>query len=334
VHVEARAKNFNEAVGVQDTIAALLPAGARVVLNAVNPAGSAVQGVMSIFGLDASIRTFAPLLPKSWAVATGDRTLTIDTHPPNLLGKWQGTFEFDSGFGTTLTCLPDEPLCAHLTVTAEPNGLRLAYCNDTEIPCTGSAAGAQCSLLFGGVVAPGGFVGVGFDNNPPCCVGCIGQDRVYGCTITATVTTDRHGQQTLEAMFPGGVTFCSSDPTDAGVTHLKLCRPKPCPVPGPPWRARSHARLPTGRRGRSAARNLVGRDRIARVGDTWGRDHRGTPPAQHIAAWGVRCISRPGWVRHYCSRRRAPPPRRPRPPARHARTAVSRAAWRNRSAAG
>jgi hypothetical protein len=87
-------------------------------------------------------------------------------------------------------------------------------------------------LLFDASVTPGGFVGIGFDNNPPCCVGCIGQARDYGCTMTATVTTDRHGQQTLEATFPGVALSCPPEPTNGRTTtHLKLCRPKPCAVP-------------------------------------------------------------------------------------------------------
>jgi hypothetical protein len=128
-------------------------------------------------------------------------------------------------------CQSNDPLCARLTVQSGPNGLRIAYCNGSETFCSASAATQQCSLLFDGNAAPGGFTAVGVDNNPPCCIGCLGQNRVYGCRLTATVTIDSHGQQTLEGTFPGSVTFCPSDPAGQGVTHFKMCRPKPCAVP-------------------------------------------------------------------------------------------------------
>ena len=111
-----------------------------------------------------------------------------------------------------------------------PGGLRIAWCNGIESQCGGSAASQQCALLFDGHATAAGLTGVGFDNNFPCCVGCIGQSRVYGCQINATVTVNGK-QQTLEGTFGGTVTFCPSDANGTVLTHFKVCRPKPCAVP-------------------------------------------------------------------------------------------------------
>ncbi len=231
VKVEAHAKNVAEVVNVQGAIAALLPAGARVVIRSIASAGKAKRAVMSIFGLAGSVRGLAAGLPTSWAVSTSDRTLTVDTHPANVLGEWQGTMEITSISGFVLGCPPSDPLCARLTVQSGPNGLRIAYCNGVETFCSTSAATQQCSLLFDGAPAPGGFAATGVNNNPPCCIGCVGQQRVYGCQLTATLTVNG-SQQTLEGSFPGSVTFCPSAPTpDDVVTHFRVCRPKPCAVP-------------------------------------------------------------------------------------------------------
>jgi len=227
VRVAAHAKNLAEIVSVRDTIAALLPAGGRVAIHRITTAGSGMDAVMSIFGFDGSVRALAPGLPTSWAVSTSDRTLTIDTHPPNVFGEWQGTMEITSDSGPPSGCRTDDPLCAKLTVQSGPNGLRIAYCDSCG---SFSAAAAPCSLLFDGNTTTGGFTATGVDNNPPCCIGCVGQQRVYGCMLTATVTVDRHGQQTLEGTLPGDVTFCPPDPRGF-VTHIKMCRPKPCAVP-------------------------------------------------------------------------------------------------------
>ena len=231
VKVTARAKNLAEIVSVRDIIAARLPAGARVAIHRIATVGSAKEAIMSIYGLDGSTRAFAPGLPTSWAVATGDRTLAIDTHPANIFGEWRGTFEIPFESGPPFGCPVNDPLCARLTVQSAPNGLRIAYCNGRETFCSASAATQQCALLFDGNAAPGGFSAIGVNNNAPCCIGCLGQDRAYGCRLDATVTTDGRGQQTLVGTFPGSVTFCPSAPGTAGVTHIKMCRPKPCAVP-------------------------------------------------------------------------------------------------------
>lgn len=232
VRVDARVKNIGEVVLLRDTLAALVPPGVRVPVHRFGTlAGGGMDATLGLFDLEKSVRAFAAQLPGSWAVSTRDRVLEVNTHPANVLGEWRGTFSEDSG-GFHLGCPPEDPLCARLTVQSTPSGLRVAYCNGVETQCDASAASMQCALLFAGNPTPTGFSVLGVDNNPPCCIGCPGQQRVYGCELDATVTADSHGQQTLTAAFHGAVTFCPVDPASfPAVQQLTMCRPKPCRVP-------------------------------------------------------------------------------------------------------
>lgn len=232
VKVEARVKNGAEVVLVRDTLAALVPPEVQVPIHRFGPLpGGGTDATLGLFDLETSVKAFAKNLPASWAVSTRDRVLQVNTHPANVLGEWRGTFSEDSE-GFHLGCPPEDPLCARLTVESTPSGLRVAYCNGVETQCDTAAASAPCALLFAGNPTAAGFSVLGVDNNPPCCIGCVGQQRVYGCELDATVTSDSHGQQTLTAAFPGAVTFCPVDPASfPAVQQLRMCRPKPCRVP-------------------------------------------------------------------------------------------------------
>jgi hypothetical protein len=151
----------------------------------------------------------------------------------NFLGEWQGEIETESG-GQTVNACGNEPHCARLTVQPTDTGLRVGYCNSVESQCAGSALAQTCALLLDATPTGNGFTGVGVNNNPPCCIGCVGQNRVYGCAITATHTIDAFGQETLTGTLGGGVTFCPPEGTADVVTHFTFCRPNPCPVAPPP----------------------------------------------------------------------------------------------------
>jgi hypothetical protein len=182
-----------------------------------------------------SVATVAGLLPAEWTKTTTDRTIdlvvpsptttTTTTLPPSMLGDWSGQATIlpaGGGGGSTHD--------AGLTVQTEGDHLRIWFCNSVESFCDGSAMTQQCALQFTATASGLSFTGTGVDNNPPCCIGCVGQNRVYGCPINATLSGSANGQQTLEGDFGGSVTFCPSA-SPVVTTHFKFCRPNPCPVP-------------------------------------------------------------------------------------------------------
>lgn len=233
-------------VGVRDTLRSLTGGGNRVLLTAVQrtPNGQYV-GIIAILSVEErSTQTLTALLPSEWVKSATDRHIFIQLPTPaptpgpppraSILGDWRGEMEITNNSGGSTTC--DKPHCAGLTVEKEGSGLRIWYCNGVESFCDGSAKTQQCALQFTATASGAGFSGTGVDNNAPCCIGCVGQNRVYGCGINATFTVDPTGQQTLEGDFNGAVTFCPSDPSaaDGLNTHFKFCRPNPCPVSPPP----------------------------------------------------------------------------------------------------
>jgi hypothetical protein len=177
--------------------------------------------------VDGRSGTATVVIPGTTTTVTSSTTTTL---PGSFLGDWQGHMDISGGGGNPTVCPANEPNCARLTVQTAGNDLRVWFCNHIETICTGAAINQQCSLQFAAMSTVNGFNGTGDNNNPPCCIGCPGQQRVYGCTITATFSVDPNGQQTLEGSLGGSVTFCPSDPSAGATTHFKLCRPDPCPV--------------------------------------------------------------------------------------------------------
>jgi hypothetical protein len=160
---------------------------------------------------------------------TGTTTTTVPASG-DILGEWRGIMVLtNNGVPNAAVSCTDSPDCARMTVQQSAGGLRLAYCNSKETFCNLPALTQQCSLLFDGSATGGALMATSVDNNPPCCIGCVGQNRFYGCTLTATLTVDPSGQQTLDGTFGGSVTSCGVN--NGGLaTHFTFCRPNPCAV--------------------------------------------------------------------------------------------------------
>jgi hypothetical protein len=177
------------------------------------------------------VRARNPVDGRSTAAAVTITSTTTTTMPATVLGEWQGIVEVtNNGVPNAGVSCTNSSGCARMTVQQSGAGLRLAFCNSKETFCSSSAVTQQCSLLFDASTTGGGFMGTSVDNNAPCCIGCVGQNRVYGCVLAATFTVDPSGQQTLDGTFGGSVTSCPAPGTGTLATHFTFCRPNPCPV--------------------------------------------------------------------------------------------------------
>jgi hypothetical protein len=195
----------------------------------IDPAGDLTAGTTPG---NFEVRATNPVDGRSTAATvtiTGTTTTTVPGNP-SVLGEWQGIVEVtNSGVPNNAVSCTDSPDCARMTVQQSGGGLRLAFCNSKESSCDASAITRQCALLFDASETGVGLAGTSVNNNPPCCIGCVGQNRVYGCALTATLNVGPSGQQTLDGTFGGGVTSCGAN-TGGLATHFTFCRPNPCPV--------------------------------------------------------------------------------------------------------
>jgi hypothetical protein len=229
INVDVTVNKVADFQTVRDALRTATGAGNRVLVRFIRlQPGGQYQGLITVQDADMSVQLIAGLLPSDWIKTTTDRkiSVTIPSAPKaSLLGDWQGDMEISAGT-STIPCV--DPLCARLFVQTEGNGLRIWYCDGNESQCDASAKGEQCALQFTAAASGNSFTGTGVDNNAPCCIGCLGQNRAYGCGISATLSVDSTGEQTLEGDFLGTVTSCPSDNSGFLSTHFKFCRPSPC----------------------------------------------------------------------------------------------------------
>ena len=232
IAVTATGRSIADGATVRDALRRVTGGGNLVVLHAGRalPNGRFRSFIKVLSDEPRSVQVVAAELPGEWATSTTDRRIDIviptpgPTPQPGLLGEWSGRATIlDAG-------VPISIHDARVTVQQEGNGLRIWFCNAAESSCAGPAQTQECALQFTATAAGTGFAGTGVDNNSPCCIGCVGQNRVYGCAITATLSA-ASGQLTLEGDIGGGVTFCPGT-QPVVTTHFEVCRP-PCPAPTP-----------------------------------------------------------------------------------------------------
>jgi hypothetical protein len=115
VIVDIHALDLPGLVSMRDTLAARLPAGARLLWKTIHtlPSG-AMTARLAIVALETSTQLLPPVLPTRWAKVAGDRTLSLDSIPLGVTVK-HGT-----------------PLGSNFAAHVDGTGISWEIINDTE----------------------------------------------------------------------------------------------------------------------------------------------------------------------------------------------------------